>query len=173
MGLQVDLGYQVPQPNRLQRALHSVAAVPALSPVLSRLVTPLDRVIHNASGGKASLTAALVAFPTILLATTGANSGQIRTAPLSAIPLGEGLALIGSNAGSGKIPGWAHNLRANPAASVSYNRRTVQVVAREADETEYEEAFDAAVRIYPGYAGYRQRVGHHIPVFILEAKNEA
>ena len=172
MGLQAEIGYRVPRPNRVQRGLQSLAAVPALSPILSRLVTPLDRVVHRVSGGKASLTGALVGFPTILLATIGARSGQTRIAPLAAIPHGDGLALIGSNAGSGKVPGWAHNLRANPVASVSYNGRSVEVVAREASECEYEDVFDAAVNIYPGYTGYRERVPRHIPVFIVDAKDE-
>ena len=170
MGLQAAIGYRVPQANRVQRALQSVAANPSLSPLLTRLVTPLDRTLHRASKGKFSVTGGLIASPTLLLSTTGARSGQTRTAPLSAIPFGDELALIGSNAGSGKIPGWAHNLRANPAASVSYNGRTAKVTAREADGTEYEDAFDTAVRLYPGYGGYRQRAAHHIPVFILEAR---
>lgn len=174
MGLQAKLGYSVPRANRVQRTLQSlVAAVPSLSPFLTRLVTPLDRMMHGASKGRASITGGLVAFPTILLATTGARSRQIRTTPLSAIPLGDGLALIGSNGGFGKVPGWAYNLRANPAASVAYNGRKVEVTAREADESEYDAVFDAAVRIYPGHAGYRQRATHHIPVFVLEAKGEA
>ena len=129
-------------------------------------------MLHGVSKGSASVTGGLIANPTLLLSTTGAKSGQTRTAPLSAIPLGDGLALIGSNAGSGKVPGWAYNLRANPVASVSYNGRTVEVIAREADENEYDAVFDAAVRIYPGYGGYRQRATHHIPVFVLEAKGE-
>jgi deazaflavin-dependent oxidoreductase (nitroreductase family) len=138
---------------------------------LTRLVTPADRILHGASKGKASITGGLIAMPTFVLSTMGAKTGQVRTTPLSAIPLGDGLALIGSNAGSGKLPGWVHNLRANPAATVSYQGQTVAVLAREATEDEYEDVFDAAVRIYPGYAGYRQRATHHIPVFVLEAKD--
>ncbi len=173
MGLQADIGYSVPRSNRVQRALQSVAAHPTLSPIMTRLVTPLDRTLQRASKGKASVTGGLIASPVFLLSTTGAKSGQTRTAPLSAIPLGDGLALIGSNGGSGKVPGWAYNLSANPAASLVYSGRTVEVIARRANESEYEDIFDAAVRIYPGYAGYRQRASHHIPVFVLETKGEA
>jgi deazaflavin-dependent oxidoreductase (nitroreductase family) len=129
-------------------------------------------MLHGVGKGSASVTGGLIANPTLLLSTVGAKSGQTHTAPLSAIPLGDGLALIGSNAGSGKVPGWAYNLRSNPVASVSYNGRTVEVIAREADENEHDAVFDAAVRIYPGYGGYRQRATHHIPVFVLEVKGE-
>lgn len=172
MGLQEEIRYSVPRANKVQRALQSFAANPSLSPFFTRLVTPLDRVLHGASKGKASVTGGLISSPTILLSTTGAKSGQIRTTPLMAIPLADGLALIGSNAGSGKVPGWAHNLRANPVASLSYKGRTVEVTSREADENEYEAVFDAAVRIYAGFAGYRKRANHHIPVFVLEARDE-
>ena len=172
MGLQAEIGYQIPRANKLQRALQGVAANPSVSRSLKGLATQLDRVLYRASKGRVSITGGLIASPTLLVSTTGAKSGETRVAPLNAIPLGDGLALIGSNAGSGKIPGWAYNLRANPAASVSYNGRTVAVTSREAGTDEYEAAFDAAIRIYPGYAGYRQRATHHIPVFVLESRGD-
>jgi deazaflavin-dependent oxidoreductase (nitroreductase family) len=86
---------------------------------------------------------------------------------LAAIPVGDDLALIGSNAGSGKIPGWAFNLRAHPQAALTHNGRVVAVTAREANADEYETAFAAAIRLYSGYAGYRERADHTIPVFML------
>ncbi|MDJ0925963.1 MAG: nitroreductase/quinone reductase family protein [Acidimicrobiia bacterium] len=173
MGLQEELGYRSPRVNNVQRALHDVVAIPWLSPVLSKLFTPVDRAFHRMTGGRASVSGALVGFPVVVLTTTGAKSGQLRTTPLSAVPLGDDLALIGSNAGSGKIPGWAHNLRANPTGTVAYEGREAAVKAREADPDEYEAAFDSAVRVYPGYAGYRERADYVIPVFVLEAANAA
>lgn len=167
MGLRTDIGLIPRRANAVQRGLQKVAAIPSLSPLLARLVTPIDRFLHRLSGGKASATAGLIAFPTVVLTTTGARSGALRTAPLAAIPVGDDLALIGSNAGSGKIPGWVFNLRANPQAIVTYNGRVVAVTAREANGDEYEEAFAAAIRMYSGFAGYRERVDYAIPVFML------
>ena len=97
----------------------------------------------------------------------GARSGQVRKTPLVAIPIGDDLAIIGSNAGSGTIPGWAHNLRANAAATVTMGDCTVPVFAREANPEEYDHAFATAAEIYPGFAGYRERVRLAIPVFVL------
>jgi deazaflavin-dependent oxidoreductase (nitroreductase family) len=108
----------------------------------------------------------------LLLATVGAKTGAIRTTPLAAIPRDDDLAVIGSGSGSRKIPGWVHNLRANPEATVSYQDRVVPVVGREVDQTEHDEIFAAATRIYPGFAGYRQRADYLIPVFVLTASHE-
>lgn len=169
MGLQQDIGYVARRPNAVQRALQRFVAIPALSPILSRLVTPVDRALHRMTSGRASVTSGVIAFPTIFLATTGARTGETRTTPLAAIPCGDDLAVIASNAGSGKVPGWAYNLRANPTATVSYEDRVVDVVARETGGGEYDEVFAAANRIYPGYAGYRERADYVIPVFVLRS----
>lgn len=170
MGLQQEIGYVVKRANTVQRALQRFAAIPALSPTLSRMVTPVDRVVHRASGGRSSAMGVLVAFPAILLATVGARTGETRTTPLAAIPSGDDLAVIASNAGSGKLPGWAHNLRANPAATMTYEDQVVAVVAGEAEGSEYDSVFAAATRIYPGYAGYRERADYEIPVFVLTSR---
>ena len=169
MGLQQDIGYVVRRPNAVQRALQRVVAIPALSPILSRLVTPVDRALHRMTSGRASVSSGAIAFPTILLATTGARTGESRSTPLAAIPCGDDLAVIASNAGTGKIPGWAYNLRANPTATISYEGRVAAVAVREAEVSEHDEIFAAANRIYPGYAGYRERVDYQIPVFVLSS----
>jgi deazaflavin-dependent oxidoreductase (nitroreductase family) len=167
MGLQQEIGFVPRRANAVQRALQQVAAVPSLSPVLKPAVTALDKMLHRVTGGKVSATAGLVAFPTIIVTTTGARSGEPRTAPLAAIPVHDDLALIGSNGGSGKMPNWVFNLRAHPEASISYSGRVVNVIAAEAAADQYEEAFAAAARIYAGFTGYRERADSTIPVFML------
>lgn len=169
MGLQQEIGYIARRPNAVQRTLQRLVSMPVLSPVLTKLVTPIDRTIHRMTSGRASVTSGVIAMPTVLLTTIGARSGTTRTAPLAAIPCGDDLALIASNAGSGKVPGWAYNLRANPAATVSYEERVVDVIAREAEGSEYEKIFEAADRIYAGYVGYRERADYVIPVFVLSS----
>ena len=172
MGLQQDIGFVARRPNVAQRTLQRFAAVPALSPHLGRLVTPVDRIIHRMTSGKATASGVLVAFPTLLLATVGARTGELRTTPLAAIPYDDDLAVIASAAGSRKIPGWVHNLRADPAATVSYEDRVIPVVGREADIAEHDRIFAAACRIYPGFAGYRQRADYVIPIFVLTASDD-
>jgi deazaflavin-dependent oxidoreductase (nitroreductase family) len=83
--------------------------------------------------------------------------------------MGDDLAVIGSNYGQEHTPGWVHNLLANPAATVAYRDRSVEVNARAASDVEADAAFETASRFYPGYAKYRQRAHHRvIRVFVLE-----
>jgi len=105
----------------------------------------------------------------VMFTTTGAKTGKRRTMPLLGIPVGEDLAVIGSNYGQKNTPGWVYNLEADPSATVGYRDRSVEVVARRADETETDRVFDLASAVYPGYAKYRVRADHRaIRVFVLE-----
>ena len=53
-------------------------------------------------------------WPVVLLTTTGRKSGEPRTAPVIFMRDGEGLVVIGSNAGNSRPPAWSLNLKANP-----------------------------------------------------------
>jgi len=44
--------------------------------------------------------------PTLLLTTTGAKSGELRSLPLLYQPCGEGFVVVGSRGGSSRHPGW-------------------------------------------------------------------
>ncbi|GIT00942.1 MAG: hypothetical protein CM1200mP26_26540 [Acidimicrobiales bacterium] len=105
----------------------------------------------------------------MMLTTTGAKTGKPRTMPLLGIPVGEDLGVIGSNFGQRNTPGWVYNLEADPSAVVAYRDRSVEVVARRADEAETDRIFALGHAFYPGYAKYRLRADHRIiRVFILE-----
>ena len=52
--------------------------------------------------------------PLLLLTTTGAKSGQLRTKPMMFIPDGDRLLVIASNAGAPAHPDWYRNLEAHP-----------------------------------------------------------
>lgn len=105
-----------------------------------------------------------------MLTTTGAKSGQQRTAPVLGIPVGDDLALIAGNFGQKTSPGWGHHLTANPGASISFHDTSVDVTARPADEAETEETFAIAAPIYGGYEKYSERVSpREIKMFILES----
>jgi len=87
----------------------------------------------------------------------------------AAYRLSDDLAVIGSNYGQQRTPGWVYNLEADPAATLSYRDRSVEVAARPATNPEADEAFDVAATFYPGYSRYRARASHRtIRVFVLE-----
>jgi deazaflavin-dependent oxidoreductase (nitroreductase family) len=105
-----------------------------------------------------------------MLTTTGAKSGQQRAMPLVGIPLGDDMAVIGSNFGQKSTPGWVYNLRSNPEAMVGYRSKEVAVSARLATADETERTFEAGSAFYDGYEKYRTRANHReIQVFVLQS----
>ena len=112
----------------------------------------------------------MVGLPVIMLTTTGARRGKTRTMPLLGIPVGDDLAVIGSNYGQKSTPGWVYNLEADPSATVGYRDWTIAVTARRANEDQTNQTFNSANGLYPGYARYRTRADHRvIRVFVLES----
>ena len=148
----------------------------ALPDVAYRLIgwfstTRLDRVLHpflfRWSGGR-GINGHVLGTDNILLTTTGRRTGRSRTVALFAFDDGAGWVVIASRGGSGRVPDWARNLQATPAATIQVGRRTAPARARELADDAYEAAFERAAAAYPGYRLYRRTARHHIPIFRLE-----
>ena len=170
MGVLHDLGYEVKNANGLQRIMQAVASSRPGAWMLSKAIHQQDKVLFNATGGRLTVSSVLAGLPVVMVTTTGAKTGQSRAMPLLGIPVGDDLAVIGSNYGQKSNPGWVYNLEADPSAVAGYRDRTVAVVARQADEIEAGQVFELAGAVYPGYAKYRIRADHRvIKVFVLES----
>ena len=137
--------------------------------------TRFDRVLHpflyRLAGGR-GITGRVLGTSQILLTATGRRSGEPRTVALFAFAHDGGWIVIGSRGGSGRVPDWAHNLLANPSASVRTPNGEVAVSAIELGGAEYEAAFELAAASYPGYRVYRRNARHHIPIFRLEPRDQ-
>jgi len=121
------------------------------------------------TSGRHTASSLLGGLPIIMVTTIGRKSGLPRSVPLIGLPSGEDLAVVGSNFGGARAPGWVHNLAANPMASVRYRERSSPVIARLADGDETKAVFAAGAQVYPGYGEYRQRASHRtIRVYVLE-----
>jgi deazaflavin-dependent oxidoreductase (nitroreductase family) len=169
MGLQSAIGYEGGSKNRLRSGILWLTGTRAGAWAMSKTVTKLDAAVHRLSRGKYTASAVIAGLPVVMLTTIGVKSGKERTSPVVGIPMGEDLAVIGSNFGQKKHPGWVHNLRANPNATITYGDRSVPVIARTADEAEYEQAFAIGGSIASPFHQYRDRVsGREINVFVLE-----
>lgn len=169
MGSATAVGYRHHRANAAQRAVQSVAATRPGAWTFARVLPPVDRVLHRLSKGRTTVPQVLAGLPVVMVTTTGRRSGRPRTAPLVAVPLGDDLALLGTNFGGPSTPGWVWNLEAEPYASVSFEGRTCAVHARPADDDERAEVWSAADGVYPGYARYRSRViRREIRIFVLE-----
>lgn len=130
-----------------------------------------DRAAFRLSGGHWTLTTALTGLPVALVTTTGARTGLPRTLPLLCVrvqPNDANFALIGTNFGRARVPGWCYNLRADARANVLVDRQPVAHVAHEARGDEYDRYWRAAEMTYAGYRAYRARVtGRPIPIMVL------
>ena len=103
------------------------------------------------------------------LTTTGARSGRHRTVPLVAVLVRDQIVVIGSNWGSGRHPGWVHNLAADPRATLTHAGRTASVRAVELTGAEAEAAWQMAGSLYRGYRTHPARAGDRtIRVFRLD-----
>jgi deazaflavin-dependent oxidoreductase (nitroreductase family) len=169
MGLADDLGYIYRRPNAVQRVGQAFGSTRPGAWLFSKTLATLDRVVHRASSGRTSLPQLLAGLPVIMVTTTGRKSGAPRTTPLIAPPVGDDLALVGTNFGQTKTPAWVLNLEADPRATVEYRGRSVEVVARPADDEERQAVWGAASTIYGGYDRYQQRItGRTVRIFVLE-----
>ena len=170
MGVLEELGYEHKPANAVQRVTQRIAASGPGAWVAQRLLDPIDRWLYRRTDGNTTLAEITAGLPVILLTTTGAKSGKTRSMPLVGIPLDGELAIIGSNYGQERTPGWVYNLEADPSATVGYRDRTVDVVARRADDDTADRVFEAGAAFYAGYAKYRGRASHRtIRVFVLDA----
>lgn len=130
-----------------------------------RLLARVHVLVYRASGGR--LLARLAGMPVVLLTTTGRRSGRPRTVPLTAIPHGDALLLVGSFGGSDEPPGWFVNLRARPQATIRLGGARWPVAARVVSPEERAHLWPIVIRANPGYARYQERTRRTIPVVRL------
>jgi deazaflavin-dependent oxidoreductase (nitroreductase family) len=155
----------------LQSLIQKIASSRPGAWFLSRTLYHIDRIFLKASNGRATLTSIGTGLPVVILTTTGAKSGLIRTSPLVGIRDINNpnlIAIIASNFGQHHHPAWYFNLKANPRATCSIDGRARTYIAYEARDEEYQRFWQIASEIYIGYPLYKQRTGgRYIPIMIL------
>lgn len=154
--------------NRATRWLRRAFDVDPIGRLLIRFAADLDPLLHGWTRGRFG---AQVPMPFASMTTTGARSGQPRTAAVIYFNDGDDLILIASNYGGSRHPAWYHNLRAHPEAQLRRGTAGGDYVAAEViDEAERERLFALGNRVYPGFAQYRVRTaqsGRRIPIMRL------
>jgi deazaflavin-dependent oxidoreductase (nitroreductase family) len=169
MGLAAELSYAHPRPNAFQRAVQAFASTRGGAWVFSKLLRHIDDAVGRLTHGRHSGPSLLAGLAVLDLTTTGRRSGRPRTSHLISVPLGDTLALLGTNFGQASTPAWVLNLEADPHATVSYRGTVRAVVARPATEDERAEVLAASAGVYGGYLKYQQRIsGRRLRIFVLE-----
>lgn len=105
--------------------------------------------------------------PMLLLTTTGAKSGQLRTTPLVYLADGDRFVIFASAAGSDHHPGWYHNLVAHPEVTIEVGSDKLDVRAASAPEPERSELYERQVQLRPDFKKYQENTDRIIPVVIL------
>ena len=85
-----------------------------------RTLDHIDRILLRLSRGQVTLSGVVAGLPVLTVTTTGARTGQRRSAPLLGVPVGEDIAVIGTSFGQSRTPGWYYNMRADPKVEVTY-----------------------------------------------------
>ncbi len=152
----------------LLRVWHTIGRSPFGRWYGIHVASPVDAALLRRTGGRVRMVGAL---PTAVLATTGAHSGAARENPVVYFHDGPAadadVVLVASSFGRDRHPAWFHNLVAHPDVRLNDVPFRAAVVE---DPKEYERLFALAVRLYPGFADYRDRtalVGRRIPVLRL------
>jgi deazaflavin-dependent oxidoreductase (nitroreductase family) len=142
-----------------------LAATGPVAWLLARTLHHLDRAVFRLTGGKHTFVGLAAGLPVLMLTTTGAKTGQRRTSPVLAFPDGDAFILIATNYGQGHDPGWVHNLRQKPCASVTFEGLLPrEMTASELTGKERERVFEQGLTIYHGFGAYRKRTTRTIPV---------
>jgi deazaflavin-dependent oxidoreductase (nitroreductase family) len=133
---------------------------------LRRLLAPVE-VAQIRRFGRSLLSAAL-RTRVLLLHTTGRRSGLERTTALAVRESTEGsLLIVGGAGGQARVPDWVMNLRAEPEAAVTLDRKRFGVRAEELQGPERDQVWDELAGVWPRIDVYQRRSGRVVPVFRL------
>ncbi|MFW0793182.1 nitroreductase family deazaflavin-dependent oxidoreductase [Gordonia sp. CPCC 205515] len=111
----------------------------------------------------------LMGNPTLLLRTTGRQTGRARCNALTYARDGQRYLVVASNGGSPRPPGWLANLKADADVEIQVGRRHLQATARATypDDPDYARRFAIVDKVNKGrYAGYQRKTTR--PLAIVE-----
>jgi deazaflavin-dependent oxidoreductase (nitroreductase family) len=105
---------------------------------------------------------------TLLLTTTGRNTGEPRTTPLIYENSGDDYVIVASKGGAPDDPGWYRNLQKDPNVELQVKDEVFRAHARVAEGDERERLWKLAAQQWPDYDSYQQKTDREIPVVVLE-----
>ena len=141
-------------------------------PFLIRLFTPLMRLqvsrYRKATGPTPPI---MMGFPTVLLTTVGARTGNEHTHVLGGFQDGEDAwVVVASKGGASTHPHWFINMCKNPdQVWLEVGNRKLKVQPTLLQGAEREAAFAKVVATSARYAGYRKKTDREIPIIRLKA----
>jgi deazaflavin-dependent oxidoreductase (nitroreductase family) len=121
----------------------------------------------RAHGGKVT-TGPMAGQPLMVLTTTGARTGQPRTAIVTFTRDGKSYVVAGSKSGAPTHPSWYWNLRTNDEVQVEAEGRTLDARATVAEGADRDLLWARHVEALPGFGAYPAKTeGRIIPMVRL------
>ena len=106
--------------------------------------------------------------PLLLLTTTGAKSGQLRTTPVMYFREGERVFIFASKGGAPTNPDWYHNLLAHPDVTVEIGDQTYEAKALPMTGEERDQIYARWEESYPQFREYQEKTTRVILVIELQ-----
>ncbi len=116
----------------------------------------------------APVSGPMAGFPLMVLTTTGAKSGEARTAVVTYTRDGDRYVVAASKGGAPMNPAWYHNLLANPEATVETGGDTFRVRATEMHGAERDRLWEEHATERPEFRDYPARTTRVIPILVLD-----
>ncbi len=125
----------------------------------------------RAHGGRPSEASGWAAGkPFLILTSTGARSGEDRTAITTYHMDGDRWVIAASKGGADEHPQWYWNLKAHPDATIEVDNQRVPVRAVEATGAERDRLWDDHVAQLPEFGEYPTKTSRVIPMILLERR---
>ena len=121
----------------------------------------------RAHAGQAS-SGPFVGRPLLVLATTGAKTGERREAPLVYSRDHDAYVIVASDSGAPTHPAWYHNLVADPQVTIEVGSERFEMTARVVDGAERRRLYDQHAQLHPVFRDYETQTTRVIPVVLLE-----
>jgi deazaflavin-dependent oxidoreductase (nitroreductase family) len=157
------------RPGAINRALLALGTTRGFALIYRRLGPPLDTWLYRTFQGRVS--ARVYGLPGLLLSTTGARTGVVRTVPLVHLRDGDDFLVTGTSFGRPNHPAWTNNLLKHPEAQIEVGPVRLHVRAALVDEAGFREAWPRFVAVSPAYERYLARSGRVPRVFRLVPTN--
>jgi deazaflavin-dependent oxidoreductase (nitroreductase family) len=122
--------------------------------------------VYQRTNGR--LGARLLWFPAALVTTTGRKTGEPRVTPTLYLRDGDRVVLPASFGGRADHPMWYRNIKADPKVHIQIRSQHLDLIARDASDTERNRYWPKLIRLYPPYRGYREATDRVIPLVVCE-----
>jgi deazaflavin-dependent oxidoreductase (nitroreductase family) len=132
------------------------------------IITSINLFLLKVSKGKWGNS--FKGYPVLSLGTTGCKSGRLRKTPLFFFSDGDHIVLVASRAGTNKNPAWFSNICANSEVSVQINNNETKMLARVADQSEYEYYWEKVTEMFPTWAEMQEKTTRKFPLVIMSPR---